>query len=681
MSPKKNEATRALEMLAENAGESIKEDHEMVFGPLFHKLREMGIEHPEKLDTLYSERKTIVIPSPTVDGLVHIHIRWGERTHAEVLGCKEEPRADNPWIDIAEVYRSRQMIKTTQEWEAIIPPQARGEEGRRVFNIPFTPETPQHIKDAHIQLPDRLVFALMPRSVQDKLRGSIMSIDPTWGMSLSIDANSDLTKDELMDVLEVLKGMGPVHLCRKLLDYFVGDHIEATKEHIDCIEEAWREEGGDRELPPTVRAQIRNGVVETLNGFINALDSEKQRPTGTMAYWDQLIFREIEKLKRLEHAQGEVEILVKEGRASARERWQVWNKQIPLSESIARPLWPVLFKNFFPSRWGVSVPVSVFIARMFCRNFVGGFNPALSLPVFDGISKTMFQESRSISKRMDANGQLYLVETRGGVTGRLARVVPNVPYIPDHILKGLSIKVTQTLLGQRLLRWVIRTAWEQLQLGVPDPRVIRIPGGDSALAKELGVSPSRRGDVKQMLEWMTYVMPLLPGEEHFGLLTTSLKKVGKGKERLITVGTALLPHFNLNSKKGTKGRHLVPVPAKEPPLFGRDQGKLVSLQWSVLSELRSRASELIEHGGVRITDRQWSELAEPLDIKPKKLKKILEVWTDDEEPFLRVIDDDRYTLTEHHKEDLDFLMKSGKQSRAGRRGGRKAAKKNEKFTK
>ena len=676
-------------------------------------------EHHEWLKEkplLDSGRWGYVAPSYSEEiNAIHFSIKFAEPGMVCFRTGQTSPELlpHNPWLDIGELYKNRAQERLNKA-RAII--EEAHDQGRRFAPLQVAEaldfENHQHRAIGQIikvskasasqiassidlrltPIPDSLVWAVLPESVRAKCEWIGLSITGEWGMMghLTIYDNEKLTTAEVASVVHTFRDLSGPELCARILDYMSSqDDSRALKDQVSTIERAWRKEAPDDELTPSTASEIKRGMIYTLQEIRDKLDKDPAiKKEKDLLNFDAVAYRAVESLQRLDQVKDDVVDIARTGRKKSRGRWTTWEKQTGF-EGMSRMLWPELFKLFFPDQ-GRLLPLADLIVRIYTRQLIRSYkNAAVRLDVFAGAQKALWNVDRKLVHRRDQNGQLSLILTSGNASAKLIADMGNAPMIPEYIMRGEGLSKTQTKTGQLLWRWLAKKAHLQRLGGHHDFRRIEIVGGDIALAKELGIARSKTKELRQCIELFTYIRPYTSDTQHVGLITSSLKdsyidgKKGRHLTRVIIVGEAMLPGFEHRGKKGTHEVYLVPVPTHLPPLFGRhrEHGKLLALQSSLWVELRLKASELAQFGGIRLTRRDWAVLAEPVGISPRVLEKTLDAWVEGDVPMLERVGDDRYTLTEHHKEDLGMLMRAGKQSLAGRKGGRKAAQKKKRFTK
>ena len=107
-------------------------------------------------------------------------------------------------------------------------------------------------------------------------------------------------------------------------------------------------------------------------------------------------------------------------------------------------------------------------------------------------------------------------------------------------------------------------------------------------------------------------------------------------------------------------------------------GSQASFQLAVLGEMRRRAMELIEHGGVRLADQDLAQLAANVGLASGLVARVIARWMQDGNDgpaFLARVDGeaDRFTLGDAYASALELLREGGHREKKGAASGRRAA--------
>ena len=296
--------------------------------------------------------------------------------------------------------------------------------------------------------------------------------------------------------------------------------------------------------------------------------------------------------------------------------------------------------------------------------------------------------------RETENGQQVLP---GLVDGGLdCRIIPQTdPRLVKRIIAGLD--KLGTLTGHRVLRWEIETGHRQFLEGLTRPgvdfRKIEVEGGYSAIAERIGLTSNQ--DVTAIREIIAaqdgtiFDFPWAHlGAGHNGRLLTR-EEIGatrgrKAKVNLI-LGTMLVPGYASainNPSVSSSSRKLVPV-TDLPPLVGSPEkhGAQVSLSMLLVLHLRDHATDLHEHGMVRLRRVDLQRMAREVGL-PDDPAFIDDVWrrwqgedvkgSDPSTPAFVKVDGEHFTLSDHHAAARQAIIDAGAQEAAGRARGLKS---------
>jgi hypothetical protein len=309
--------------------------------------------------------------------------------------------------------------------------------------------------------------------------------------------------------------------------------------------------------------------------------------------------------------------------------------------------------------------------------------PALSFVVHEQVVRTMTSGARV--------QQGVLVDKRGTRITEMARPedplrLPALDLTRAEALIARGGERLGSLTSHRLIRWEVRTGHAQAMAGASDPRRIRVVGGWEQLASRVGAGAGHKvaDDVRAIIHAQAHLCFSLGKKKRGNLLSYTFEDESRIRraEVVMVLGDALLPHFVVtdlrsdNSRQMRENRRLVPV-VDLPPFVGRpnEYGAQASFQARIVAEMRRRAAELFETGGVRFDFDELARIALNVELPSRLLQRVLDRWLhdgDDGPAFLEPRDRDRYTLAEAHAPARDFLIESGRNEVAGAKKGRKS---------
>lgn len=301
--------------------------------------------------------------------------------------------------------------------------------------------------------------------------------------------------------------------------------------------------------------------------------------------------------------------------------------------------------------------------------------PAIVGPLFAHLARVQTPGGRVVPTErgdvlVDREG-VFVAEVTQPLMMRIAAV--RLQAIPSLMQRGAGL--LGSLNAHRLMRWMVPKAHYRMLAKEQDARVLVVDGGWSALAEEIHAGGSKKAPTELCAITTAFAhlaFPMPDGSVGNFLAYTDRPAIGQRSARLeIVVGTALLPNETYQFPRGD--RALVPM-IDLPPLVGRpnDHGAQAALQLYILAELRKRATELVETGGVAISDGLWNELSAGAGVPVSIRGKVLEAWTS-AEGFLLEVDRRRYTLADTHRDARDFLIAGGESEIAGAKAGRAGA--------
>jgi hypothetical protein len=394
------------------------------------------------------------------------------------------------------------------------------------------------------------------------------------------------------------------------------------------------------------------------------------------------------------------EAFAKQIRIDAAKRWLQFQRLqlelgIPESTSIANEQARAerLFKLWLPQGSSRTPKIYSALGDVIWTDLV---EPRLNVQRQKNQPALCFQVHQDIQRVMTTGGRVDLVQ--GVLFDRRGNQVTEIERKPEttYQIPALDIQRAEALIirggerlgsltSHRLMRWEIRTGHAQALEGVADPRRISIVGGWEELAQRSGCGASHKNadDIRAILHAQAHLCFSFGKNQRGNLITYTFTPESRIRraEIAIVLGDALLPNFVLTDMRGSSRRvrelrRLVPI-VDLPPFVGRpnDHGPQASFQAQLVAELRKRAVELVQRGGVLLTPEDMVKMAEAVELPRILLPKVLDRWRhdgDDGPSFLQLIDRDRYTLADAHAPAREFLKQSGNSEVKGAASGRKS---------
>jgi len=266
-----------------------------------------------------------------------------------------------------------------------------------------------------------------------------------------------------------------------------------------------------------------------------------------------------------------------------------------------------------------------------------------------------------------------------GENGKIVSRVPCVdPKLVNIICKGFQC--LSTLNGHKLIRWQVKTGFNNWINCAEDPRLICTSGGYEGIAHLIKSNTSNKSitEVKAMLHAQAFGQFEFPqGGAGNMIIFREMEKHRNGEPSKINIilGEILLPNCTHILPKGEK-RRLVPI-TDLPPLIGSNNTHAAQamLQLLILEEFANQSDRLATSGSILLPKEKLEELAFQAKLPKVSLEKVITGWTQDDlfyKAFLQQYGDE-YTLSNEYSNVIHFLEYQGRQRIAGSKGGEIAA--------
>jgi hypothetical protein len=261
-------------------------------------------------------------------------------------------------------------------------------------------------------------------------------------------------------------------------------------------------------------------------------------------------------------------------------------------------------------------------------------------------------------------------------------VVSSVAYLEPKIMPMVykGMECLPTLSGHKLIRWEIKTGFNNWLNGSKDPRLISTSGGYEGIANLIGCGNCNRSisEIKAMLHAQAYGQFEFPqGGRGNMIILREIEKHRNGNPSKINIilGDFLLPNFTHLLPQGDK-RRLVPI-TDLPPLIGsaNTHAAQAMLQLLILEEFSQQSDRIATKGSIILPKVKLEELASQAKLPKSSLEKVITGWTEDDlfsKAFLKRYGDE-YTLGQEYSNVTNFLEQQGKQRIGGAKGGEKSA--------
>lgn len=356
---------------------------------------------------------------------------------------------------------------------------------------------------------------------------------------------------------------------------------------------------------------------------------------------------------------------IREGEERLGELWRRWADLTPQGPLWTRTAATVLWRDVVQAkvcRLRRRPPALAFVQLELLRDT---FRPGARHGVADGDRGVVLDAAGRVVAELDTDARKS-----------------NVPAADLPVIRAMlpgAVSALGSLTAQRILRFEVHEGHARVLAGEVDARALTFDGGWTELAMRAGVGDPRSGSTRDQVRDVVLAQAHLRwelGRSAGTLLSYTEPRDGEGHRRVrIILGDVLLPDA-IFAEMGTSAtarmaRRLVPI-LKLPPLVGRprDHAAQAALQLAVLAELRDRAAELVERGGVLIDAARWAVMARDVGLSPATLPRVLDAWTRDADdaPAFLARDGDRWRLAGAHAAAQAFLEEGGRREVRGRRG-------------
>jgi hypothetical protein len=257
-------------------------------------------------------------------------------------------------------------------------------------------------------------------------------------------------------------------------------------------------------------------------------------------------------------------------------------------------------------------------------------------------------------------------------------------YMPVEISESIirsNVPLLNSVTSSYVLRWLPTQAHKQHFLNIKNPNTMVIEGGYRRLGELSGA-----GNTDPINEKIKKIISLLSGcgyryEGKNNIVTGNLlfyehsQARGRNSSTLtITLAQALCPGFVDELPKGNSKykleRLLVPVVAM-PTFIGRanEHGAQANFQDAMLIEMRLRAAELYERGGILLNNDSLRELAAKAKMPISLIPKVISHWI--AENYLEKIEDCVLNLGPRYPEARAMLLEAGEKVVKGSIAGKK----------
>ncbi len=265
-----------------------------------------------------------------------------------------------------------------------------------------------------------------------------------------------------------------------------------------------------------------------------------------------------------------------------------------------------------------------------------------------------------------------------------------IPLVTAKDIVSKDIDALNSILAKRIIRFYGLKANQQHVLNVKTPNVIALEEGFYSLGELIGAGTQSKAIEKMKKIITIYSRCGYQVELDNKIVTGNIlmyefteSKRGKSQHLLVTLARAFCPGFVAGASKEDSryntNKLLVPILHKEPPFIGKNNtfcSQMNFLDW-ILIEMRLRAVELYERGGVLLNNENLLEIAKKARMSTNLIKPVLDCWLS--ENYLEQVDSSLYALGDNYKNEKNMLIEAGEKTLKGSLAGKKVKKNQRNF--
>lgn len=265
-----------------------------------------------------------------------------------------------------------------------------------------------------------------------------------------------------------------------------------------------------------------------------------------------------------------------------------------------------------------------------------------------------------------------------------------IPLVTAKDIVSKDIEALNSILAKRIIRFFGLKANQQHILNTKTPNTIALEGGFYALGELTGAGTQAKAIQKMKKIIALYSRCGYQIELENKIVTGNIlmyefteSKRGKSQHLLVTLARAFCPGFVASALKEDSryntNKLLVPILHKEPPFIGKNNtfcSQMNFLDW-ILIEMRLRATELYERGGVLLNNENLLEIAKKARMSTNLIKPVIDCWLS--ENYLEQVDSSLYALGDSYKNEKNMLLEAGEKTFKGSIAGKKRKKNQRNF--
>jgi hypothetical protein len=259
----------------------------------------------------------------------------------------------------------------------------------------------------------------------------------------------------------------------------------------------------------------------------------------------------------------------------------------------------------------------------------------------------------------------------------------------ESILRS-SIPLLSSITAHHIVRWQFLEVHKQFLLGQKEPRKLVIEGGFQKLGELSGAGTSKRiiDNIRKIVFAQAgCLFRYRRGDKIWeGNLISFDHWQAKGRNASLLEIEMRAPgcpgfvqELPIGGLELSEQRTLIPIVGL-PEFVGRanEHGSQACFQMELFIEMRMRAKELYERGGILLNDDGWLKIAERARMPHSLITKVLDCWIANN--YIEQRENYLFNIGAKYEDAKLMLMKAGEAELKGAIAGRKnAAKKNERF--
>lgn len=335
-------------------------------------------------------------------------------------------------------------------------------------------------------------------------------------------------------------------------------------------------------------------------------------------------------------------------------RIKIWNNPLYIYQMIAASRWLDYTKRFI--------------------HVINERPAALSVPIFRQMSKTMAKGNylnNDCTEIMSSNGDKVIQMNQPACLNMITA---------KSVLRS-GIPLLSSVTSFYVVTWLIKQVHKQFVMNHKEPRKLLIKGDAFVRLGEL----SGAGTSAEIVSNIRKIIPTLAGcvfqyktfdrvgEGNF-LSYRYEKAIGRNLSFLeIELQPIACPGFVSNLPAGgieyQEQRQLLPI-LSVFPFYGRrnEHSSQARFQAELMLEMRPRAKEIYQNGGIPLSDKDLKEIAERAEMKNTLIKPVIDLWIKEE--CIARTEYDLYTLGARELGAKQMLEQAGKYEIDGSEAGK-----------